>query len=215
MVIPHKYTINLESKEKQELRQLKRTGKTERRLADRARIILWTDIGKSATQIAKYLDIHRTTVINWRSRYCEGRKQGLSIIECLQDLPRSGRPNKFTALEVAQIKAVACEKPATLGLPLSRFSSGEVAQFILKSNIVPAISSSTVYRILHKSAIRPWYYHSWIFPQDPLFVDRAGVILDLYQGYWQGQPLGPDEYIISADEKPGIQLLTHLTQWII
>lgn len=30
-------------------------------------------------------------------------------------------------------------------------------------------------------------------------------MLDLYQGLWQGQPLGPDDYVISADEKTSIQ----------
>ena len=39
---PRKYDIRLSGREKQALRQLKRNGKTERRLADRARIILWT-----------------------------------------------------------------------------------------------------------------------------------------------------------------------------
>lgn len=35
--------------------------------------------------------------------------------------------------------------------------------------------------------------------------NKAGPILDLYQGLWQGQPLGSDDYVLSADEKTGIQ----------
>lgn len=30
-------------------------------------------------------------------------------------------------------------------------------------------------------------------------------MLDLYQGIWEGQPLGDDDYVISADEKTSIQ----------
>ena len=30
-------------------------------------------------------------------------------------------------------------------------------------------------------------------------------MLDLYAGYWQGEPLGPKDYILSADEKTSIQ----------
>jgi len=30
-------------------------------------------------------------------------------------------------------------------------------------------------------------------------------VLDLYQRIWDGQPLADDEYVISADEKPGVQ----------
>src|SRR5215813_6545519 len=45
----------------------------------------------------------------------------------------------------------------------------------------------------------------WIFPRDPHFVDKAGPILDLYAGRWQGEPLGPKDHILSADEKTSIQ----------
>jgi hypothetical protein len=38
-----------------------------------------------------------------------------------------------------------------------------------------------------------------------LFVERASPILDLYQGLWQGQLLGPNDFVLSADEKTGIQ----------
>lgn len=34
---------------------------------------------------------------------------------------------------------------------------------------------------------------------------KAGPILDLYQGRWQGQPLGPNDVVLSSDEKTSIQ----------
>src|SRR5207247_1799889 len=40
---------------------------------------------------------------------------------------------------------------------------------------------ATVWRWLSQDAIRPWRHRSWIFPRDPLFVEKAGPILDLYQ----------------------------------
>ena len=39
-------------------------------------------------------------------------------------------------------------------------------------------------------------------PADPLFAERAGPILDLYAGYWQGEHLHPGDYVVCADEKP-------------
>jgi hypothetical protein len=42
-------------------------------------------------------------------------------------------------------------------------------------------------------------------PRDPLFLEKAAPILDLYQGVWQGQPLGPQDFVLCADEKPSIQ----------
>ena len=60
-------------------------------------------------------------------------------------------------------------------------------------------------RWLREDAIRPWQCRSWIFPTDPDFAQKAGRILDLYQGRWDGKLLEPGDCIISADEKPSIQ----------
>jgi hypothetical protein len=60
---------------------------------------------------------------------------------------------------------------------------------------------------LSADAIRPWFYRSWIFPRDPDFAGKAARILDLYQGFWEGEPLGPDDYVLSTDEKTSIQAL--------
>lgn len=94
-----------------------------------------------------------------------------------------------------------------MGLPLSRFSVAEVRDWIIDEHIVEEVSLSTVWRWLHEDAIRPWFYHSWLFPRDPQFLEKAGPVLDLYQGLWQGQPLGPNDYVISADEKSQLQAL--------
>ena len=54
-------------------------------------------------------------------------------------------------------------------------------------------------------AIKPWQYRSWIFPRDPNFAQKAGRVLDLYQGFWNGKRLRPNDYVISSDEKTSIQ----------
>jgi hypothetical protein len=66
-------------------------------------------------------------------------------------------------------------------------------------------SQSTIVRWLREDAIRPWQYRSWIFPTDPRFAEKAGRILDLYEGRWEGKLLHPGDCIVSADEKPSIQ----------
>jgi hypothetical protein len=68
-----------------------------------------------------------------------------------------------------------------------------------------SISPSTVWRILDTDAIKPWRYQYWIFPRDPKFSEKAGRVLDLYAGSWEGKPLGGRDYIISSDEKTSIQ----------
>ncbi|MEA1904847.1 MAG: hypothetical protein U9M97_03080 [Candidatus Hadarchaeota archaeon] len=102
------------------------------------------------------------------------------------------------------MKALACELPCESGVPLSRFSTNEIAREVVRRGIVAQISGATVWRWLNQDAIRPWQYRSWIFPRDPEFQEKAGRVLDLYQGIWQGQPLSSDEYVISADEKTSI-----------
>jgi hypothetical protein len=53
-------------------------------------------------------------------------------------------------------------------------------------------------------ALKPWRHRSWIFPRAPDFAAKAGVMLDLYQRRFAGERLGPDEFVISADDKTSI-----------
>jgi hypothetical protein len=106
---------------------------------------------------------------------------------------------------VVEVKALACQLPSEQGIPFSRFSYADVAREAVQRGIVASISGRTVWRWLDADAIKPWRYRSWIFPRDPRFAEKAGRVLDLYQGVWEGRPLGPDDYVISADEKTSIQ----------
>jgi hypothetical protein len=106
---------------------------------------------------------------------------------------------------VVQVKALACEIPARLGIPLSRFSTSELAREAVARGITASISGATVWRWLSVDALKPWQHRSWIFPRDPEFEVKAGPVLDLYQGQWEGRPLRPDEYVVSADEKTSLQ----------
>lgn len=102
------------------------------------------------------------------------------------------------------IKALACELPAEHGLPLSRLSAGEICRAAVARGLVAAIGETTVWRWLSEDALRPWCHRNWIFPRDPDFVRKAGQVLDLYEGRWNGKTLTDNEYVISADEKTSI-----------
>jgi hypothetical protein len=91
------------------------------------------------------------------------------------------------------------------GVPLARWSFSELRREVLARGLVATISGTTLWRWLEADAIRPWRHRSWLFPRDPLFAERAGPILDLYAGRWDGRPLGPHDYVLSADEKTSIQ----------
>jgi hypothetical protein len=104
-----------------------------------------------------------------------------------------------------QVKAMACELPLQHGLPLSRYSGRDLVREVARRGLVASISGRTLWRWLDEDAIRPWQHRSWIFPRDPDFQGKAERVLDLYQGLWNHQRLGADDYIISADEKTSIQ----------
>ncbi|MCL4488837.1 MAG: helix-turn-helix domain-containing protein [Chloroflexi bacterium] len=92
-----KYVIRLSRKDKRDLRALTRKGKTEARLADRARILLWADRNEvTIEETARRLDCGRDKVIFWRRRFLEGRQAKQPLVERLGDQPRSGRPPAFS-----------------------------------------------------------------------------------------------------------------------
>ena len=101
------------------------------------------------------------------------------------------------------MKAVACAPPSE-GAPLSRRSAADVPRLVVERGISDA-STSTILRWLREDAIKPWRYRSWIFPSDADFLAKASVVLDLYQGRFEGKLLHPGEFVICADEKPSIQ----------
>jgi transposase-like protein len=165
----------------------------------RARIVRDAAHGYSNAKIAARQQVTVDTVRRWRDRYADEGLAGLS------DRPRPGRPPRFTPTQVAEVKAFACQLPAETGIPLSRWSGPDLAGEVVARGIAEAISPSTVRRILAADALKPWQHQSWIFIRDPDFAAKATRVLDLYARSYDGVPLGPDEYVISSDEKTSIQ----------
>jgi hypothetical protein len=71
------------------------------------------------------------------------------------------------------VKAIACELPATHGLPLGRFTRSELHRLVVERGVTDA-SASTIWRWLHDDALKPWQQRSWIFVRDrPSARERA------------------------------------------
>ena len=193
------YVIVLDAEGRQCLESTSRRLTASLRDVLRARIVLAGADGLENVEIAAYVGVDVNTVSKWRKRFFEEGIDGLS------DRHRSGRPRTFPPLVIAEIKELACELPATSGVPLSRWSSSELADELVARQVVTSISSSTVWRVLDRDAIRPWFHRSWIFPRDPAFAAKAAVALDLYARVFDAKPLTADEFVICADEKTSIQ----------
>ena len=190
--------VMLSAGERRTLTNRARGAKTARRDWLRAQIVLAAARGRANAQIATDLHISADTVRKWRGRFAARGLAGL------KDLPRSGRPRRISALDRAAVVALACQLPAATGVPLARWSGPELAAEITKAGLAAPISPSSILRILAEHPIKPWQYQSWICPRDPDFAAKATIILDLYQGYYQGKRLAPGDRILSVDAKPSI-----------
>lgn len=201
MVPRRAVAITLTDTDRETLNSRARSATTPRRDWLRAMIVLAAADGTGNTTIATGLGVCEDTVSKWRGRFAREGLAGLT------DRHRSGRPARFSAVQVAEVKALACTRPADVGTPLERWSTSELAAHATRQGIVETVSASTVGRWLATDAIRPWQHRSWIFPRDPDFVAKASRVLDLYARRWDGQPLGQDDYVLSADEKSQLQAL--------
>jgi hypothetical protein len=176
-----------------------------------AKELFRTSCGNGLPWFCSYLNNHGCLTSRLQHRYScirvpfnGGAAAGLRGIFAWRTSQDGAARPIFPPLDHALVKAIACELVAETKQPLSRQSLADVTARA-DNALGKAISRSTVWRILATDAIKPWRYKYWIFPRDPHFAEKAGPILDLYAGTWQGQPLGPKDHILSADEKTSIQ----------
>jgi transposase len=199
MPLPRAVPVTLTAAERTMLDNRARGAKTAHRDRLRAQIVLAAARGRDNARIAVDLRITVDTVRKWRRRFAARGLAGLA------DLPRAGRPRRISELTRAAVVALACQLPAATGVPLSRWTGPELLAEITRAGTADDLSVSSVLRILAEHPVKPWQYRSWISPRDPDFEAKAAVILDLYQGYYQGQRLAPGDRILSVDAKPSIQ----------
>ena len=200
MPVPSVDHIVLRDGQRQVLLARARQSSGQHRDVLRARIVLAAADGASNAAIARMLGICDDTVRKWRHRFAQHGIEGLA------DRPRSGRPRRFSAATVAEVKALACELPTESDVPLAKWSCPDLAAEATRRGVVSSVSASTVRRWLAADALKPWQHRSWIFPRDPDFAVKAVRVLDLYARVFDDEPLGDDDYVLSADEKPGVQV---------
>jgi transposase len=199
MPLPRAVPVTLTAAERTTLKKRACGAKTTHRDRLRAQIVLAAARGRDNARVAADLRVTVDTVRKWRGRFAGRGLDGLA------DLPRSGRPRRISELTRAAVVALACQLPAATGVPLSRWTGPELLAEVTRAAPDEKLSASSVLRILAEHPVKPWQYQSWISPRDPDFAAKAAVILDLYQGYYQGTRLQPGDRILSVDAKPSIQ----------
>ena len=157
-------SLKLEPEEHEQLQQLINRHHTPQQLALRARIIVLADEGQNHREIARQLNIGRKMARLWRERWLVGQASGMSVIERLQDEERSGAPSKFELEQISHLFKLACDAPAEYNRPISQWTARELAEELVKQEIVETISPRHVGRLLAEADLKPHQSGYWLNP---------------------------------------------------
>ena len=204
------------------LQQIIRSTTAPRRLVQRARLIVLAFGGMLNKVIGGAIGLRRKQVGLWRRRWkqsfdalvaieCRESQAALrrAIEEVLGDAPRSGSSGKFTAEQVTQVLAVACEPADQSGRPIDEWTGRELADELVQRGIVSSISTSQVNRYLAEAELQPHRRKYWLntTEKDPqLFAQQVQIVCQCYleapELYFQQHT-----HTVSVDEMTGIQAL--------
>lgn len=153
--------LQVSARQEQVLERIIRRAKSPQNLVTRAKIILQAATPARNTHIGADLQISFPTVRTWRQRWSAAtdRLQEVEeiaddtvleahIMAVLSDQPRPGTPATFSAEQICQIIAVACEEPEESGRPITEWTPRELADEVSKREIVASISPRQVGRFL-------------------------------------------------------------------
>jgi transposase len=192
-----KYPIPLTLAQERHLQQLSSSYTAPFAEVQRARLLLLAQQQPTwrNAEIARQVGCCVQTVQRWRQRWQQ--------TDSVRDTPRAATRRTFTALQRAQITALACSAPRAHGKPWPRWAGEKLAQVAVEQQIVEHRAPGTIRPWLRADKIKPWRYHSWQHSTDPHFVDKATPVLDLYEHAPVLAAQG--EAVVCSDEKTSIQ----------
>ena len=221
---PEPSKISLSDLHQTLLNRIVRQSTAPHREVKRAKIILLTAKNFTNRGIAKILDIGRKTAQRWRDRWANASEL-LSLVEkeeeeddvkqiiyaLLDDRDRPGTPPTFTAEQICQIIAVACDPPKKSGRPVTHWTPKELAQEVIKRGIVKKISPRTIGRILDEADLKPHRSRYWLNNErEKNSEEFDSRVLKICAIYGNAQALHKNgDHVICIDEKTGIQALEH------
>ncbi len=217
--------VVISERQEKVLRKLSTATTVPKRLVQRATVILLAFSGLANQDIAKQVGLGRCQVGIWRQRW-QDAFDNLIRVECfddppalrkaiealLADEPRPGCPGKFTAAQLTQLIALACEPPEKSGRPITHWTGKELAEEASARGIVDSISPSQVNRYLRQADLQPHKSRYWLntTEKDPeLFQAQVETVCacyhdapELYQHH--------ETHTLCVDEMTGIQALERI-----
>lgn len=222
-------TIMVTEKQQAILQQIARSATSTVQHACRARIILEAFQGKLNRDISAIVDLDRVQIGLWRRRWADS-SAALVAIECretnaaltraiqqvLNDAPRSGSPGTFTAEQVTQILAVACEPPENSNRPINRWTHRELRDEVIQRGIVPSISMSQVGSYLKQADLQPQRSKYWLNTKEKCRETFDQQVQLVCQTYLEAPSLffQAHTHTVSVDEMPGVQAIERIAKKI-
>ena len=216
--------FKLDDNHKPELEKLANSGMTPVVIAQRARILLLKEAGKSASAIADEVGVSRHTAELWIKKY-RTRSEDDAIGDLLSVEKGRGRKEEITGEAKTWLISIACTQPKDFGYAAETWTTKSLTQHINKTAAaegfkrLATITESGVYRILEKSRIKPFRIQYYCERRDPDFDEKMHNVLLVYkqleiQFDEDGNLLPFDEnevvHVVSYDEKPGIQAIANV-----
>src|SRR3954468_11852191 len=160
--------VVISERQEKVLRKLSTATTLAQRLVQRATIIRLAFSGVANQDIAREVGLGRLQVGMGRRRW-QDAFPNLIRIECsedppalrkaiedlLGDEPRPGCPGKFTAEQLTQLIALACEPPEKSGRPIPHWTGKELAEEAIARGTVGSFSPSQFNRYLRESEQQP------------------------------------------------------------
>src|SRR5664280_1276395 len=140
----------------------------------RAMLVFASFQGQSVSQISSMFQASATHVAALIHAFNE---QGFPALD-----PRwgGGRPRRIDLDARTEIVKVALARPTDRGEPFTRWSLTKLRAHLVRARIVPSISRSQLWRILHEAGVRFTHHKTWKASPDPEFEAKKNRILDLY-----------------------------------
>jgi transposase len=166
--------IIISERQQKLLEEFSKSRTTSKSISQRATIVLLGFTGMLNEEIAQRVGLNRIQVGIWRKRWrdawdslcvwecTESHRLREAIIDVLSDAPRPGAPATFTAEQVSQIVALACEAPKLSDRPINHWTIRELRDEAIERKIVTDISVSQIGRILQQAAVQPHRKKMWL-----------------------------------------------------
>jgi putative transposase len=156
--------IELSDAEREALEKLINRNRTEQQIALRAKIILKASERATHGEIAQTFGVSHEMSRVWRRRWLELKALDVPVEDRLHDAPRPGAPMRFTLEQITQLYGIACNPPDQYGRPISHWSSRELADELIKQQIVESISERQVGRYMEEADLKPHRSGYWLNP---------------------------------------------------